>query len=75
MGDPPDGDVLEGGDPPWLGPPRRLPRLGRRLRPPRLGSRGRVVAGFAAALAAVVVVTLLQRGAPASLPAAASSPS
>ena len=75
MGDPPDGDVLEGGDPPWLGPPRRLPRLGRRLRPPRLGSRGRVVAGVAAALAAVVVVTLLQRGAPTSLPAAAPSPS
>jgi hypothetical protein len=45
------------------------------MRPPRPGSRGRVVAWIAAALAAVGVVTLLQRGAPTSLPAAAPSPS
>lgn len=75
VGDPP-GDVIEGGRPPehgpgWLG----APRWRRRVRPPRLGPRGRWVAGVAAALAAVVAVTLLQRGAPGSPPAAAPSPS
>jgi hypothetical protein len=69
VGDPPGGDVLEGGGPPPSGPPR--PRL--RIRPPRLGRRGRWAAGVAAGLAAVLALTQLQRNAPAP-PAAAVSP-
>jgi hypothetical protein len=72
VGDPPGGDVLEGGGPPRLRPPLR-PRP--RLRLPRLGSRGRLVAGVAAGVVAVAVVALLQRNAPESAPAAAASPS
>lgn len=68
MGDPADGDVLEGGGPPRLGP-----RLDLRFRSPRLGPRGRWAAGVAGALAAVAVVGLLQRNAPAP-PVAAPSP-
>lgn len=74
MGDPPDGDVLEGGRPPRHRP-RWLGALRPRLRSSRLGSRGRWIAGVATGLAAVVVVTLLQRSAPESPSAAAASPS
>ena len=68
MGDPADGDVLEGGGPPRLGPGLDL-----RFRPPRVGPRGRWAAGVAGALAAVVVVGLLQRNTP-SPPVASPSP-
>jgi hypothetical protein len=68
VGDPADGDVLEGGGPPRLGPGLNL-----RFRPPRLGPRGRWTAGIGGALAAVVVVALLQRHA-VDPPVAAPSP-
>lgn len=45
-----------------------------RLRPPRLGPRGRWAAGVAGALVAVVAVGLLQRNAPAPPVVAAPSP-
>ncbi|HEV7654644.1 MAG TPA: hypothetical protein VGP36_07895 [Mycobacteriales bacterium] len=66
-----DRDVLEGGGPPRAGSPRRLPRF----RPPRLGPRGRWVAGIGAGLTAVLAITLLQRTAPEPVPVAAPSPS
>jgi hypothetical protein len=66
VGDPADGDVLEGGGPPRLGPGLNL-----RFRPPPLGPRGRWTAGIGGALAAVVVVALLQRHAVDPPPVAA----
>ncbi|HST63696.1 MAG TPA: hypothetical protein VLM05_00790, partial [Mycobacteriales bacterium] len=67
MGDPVGGDVLEGGGPPRLGPPR--------LRLPPLGPRSRLAAGVAGALAAVLAVVLLQRGVTDPPVAAPPSPS